>query len=513
MAALDIIAAMRDPELFGHAFEDIKSWQHWLTVLRVLFGLKLSATDLARFTEFTGRTVANPDGHTEAWLICGRRSGKSRILALIAAYLACFRDWTPYLAPGERGRILIAARNRDQAKGILDYLTGLLLESPLLHRQVINQTADSLELAGRITIEVVPSHFRSIRGRTVVAALLDEIAFWDANENAANPDQEVLAAIRPAMATIPGSMLLCASSPYARQGALYEAFDTHYGKDDSAPLIWRAPTRAMNATVPQSYIDREIASNPSKNRSEYLSEFRNDVEGFVSLDTVKACVGPYIERGHDSSQRYVAFVDPSGGRSDSFTLAIGHREGDALHIDGVWAKPAPFSPDQVISEFAHIIRLYRVSAVVGDAYAGDFPRSIFQRHGITYSLSKKTRTELYQSLLPLLNSGAITMPDDPILIKQLVGLERTIIGGRERIDHARGQHDDQANALAGCAELCVIAGLAPVAQFGTYSQFAPPIAGVAGNYGRSEPKSKFDGAVTITDQRGNSATGFASSRG
>jgi hypothetical protein len=268
----------------------------------------------------------------------------------------------------------------------------------------------------------------------------------------------------------------------------------------------------MNPTVPQSYIDREIAANPARNRSEYLAEFRNDVEGFVSLDTVKACAGPYVERGHDSSKRYVGFVDPSGGRSDSFTMAIGHREGDHLHIDGVWAKPAPFSPDQVISEFAHILRLYRISAVVGDAYAGDFPRTAFNRHGITYSLSKKTRTELYQSLLPHLNSGAITIPDDPILIKQRVGLERTITGGRERIDHPRNSHDDLANALAGCAELCVIAGLAPVAQYGVYSQFAAPIPGISGTHDRVAPRSRFDGPATITDAHGNVSTGFATSR-
>jgi hypothetical protein len=508
MAALSIIEAMRDPELFGHAFEDMKSWAHWQTVLKVLFGLKLNATDTARFTEFTGRSVVNPDGHTEAWLICGRRSGKSRLCALIAAYLACFRDWTPYLAPGERGRILIAARNRDQARGILDYLTGLLLESPLLHRQVLNQTAETLELAGRVTIEVVPSSFKSIRGRTVIAFLGDEIAFWDSQEAAANPDVEVLNAIRPAMATIPGSMLLCASSPYARQGALYEAYDQHFGKDDSAPLVWRAPTRAMNPLISQAYVDREIAANPARNRSEYLAEFRNDVEGFVSLDTVKACVGPYIERGHDSSRKYVGFVDPSGGRSDSFTLAIGHREGDALHIDGVWAKPAPFSPDQVIAEFAHILRLYRISAVFGDAYAGDFPRAIFSRHSISYSLSKKTRTELYQGLLPHLNSGSITIPDDPMLIKQLVGLERTIVGGRERIDHPRNSHDDLANALAGCAELCVIAGLSPVAQYSTYSQFAAPIPGISANRGSIEPRSKHDGLITEGPLKG----GYAGSR-
>jgi hypothetical protein len=34
------------------------------------------------------------DGVTEAWLICGRRAGKSFVLALIAVYLAIFRDWS-----------------------------------------------------------------------------------------------------------------------------------------------------------------------------------------------------------------------------------------------------------------------------------------------------------------------------------------------------------------------------------------------------------------------------------
>lgn len=62
-----------------------------------------------------------------------------------------------------------------------------------------------------------------MRGYTVVAALLDEIAFWR-GEDAANPNHEVVSAVKPAMATVPGAMLLCASSPRMRKGALWDAY-------------------------------------------------------------------------------------------------------------------------------------------------------------------------------------------------------------------------------------------------------------------------------------------------
>jgi hypothetical protein len=38
-----------------------------------------------------------------ASLVIGRRGGKSLILALIAAFLSAFYDWSPYLTGGERG--------------------------------------------------------------------------------------------------------------------------------------------------------------------------------------------------------------------------------------------------------------------------------------------------------------------------------------------------------------------------------------------------------------------------
>ena len=55
------------------------------------------------------------------------------------------------------------------------------------------------------------------------AAAVDELAFWP-TEDSATPDQAIIEAIRPAMLTIPNSLLICASSPYARRGALWDAY-------------------------------------------------------------------------------------------------------------------------------------------------------------------------------------------------------------------------------------------------------------------------------------------------
>ena len=101
--------------------------------------------------------------------------------------------------------------------------------------------------------------FRAVRGYTVCAAILDEVAFWPA-EDSANPDVEILNAIRPAVATVPGALLLGISSPYARRGVLWEAFRHHHAQDGDPVLVWQAPTLAMNPTIDQRIIAEAYAA-------------------------------------------------------------------------------------------------------------------------------------------------------------------------------------------------------------------------------------------------------------
>ena len=92
------------------------------------------------------------------------------------------------------------------------------------------------------------------------------------------------------MSTIPDAMLLCASSPYARKGALFEAYRRHHGQDGDPVLLWHAPTRVMNPSVPQAMIDAATERDPSHARAEYGAQFRDDIESYIKLDVVERCV-------------------------------------------------------------------------------------------------------------------------------------------------------------------------------------------------------------------------------
>jgi hypothetical protein len=302
-----------------------------------------------------------------------------------------------------------------------------------------------------VTIEVATASFRSTRGFTLVAALLDEAAFWR-SEDSSNPDFEILNAIRPAMATIPTAMLLVASSPYARRGILYPAWKNHVGKSGDPILVWKAPTRRMNPSVPQSVIDQALENDPAAGAAEYLGEFRSDIESLVTLEVVQECVSPGVrERPYVRGVRYSAFVDPSGGSSDSMTMAIGHKENDGSILDVLRERKPPFSPEDVVAEFCDLLKSYRINRVVGDRFGGEFVRELFKRHGIAYEASARPKSDLYRDMLPLLNSKHCDLLDHDKMVSQFVGLERrTARGGKDSIDHSPGAHDDVANVVAGC---------------------------------------------------------------
>jgi len=447
---VNILHALDDEKVFAPFFRG-DSWSAWRVFLAALFALQLTPQQREVFHRHTGRSAPPGVRPNEGWLICGRRSGKSFVLATVAVFLAAFRDWRPFLGPGERGTIMIIAADRRQARVCMRYCLGLLRSVPMLAQLIESEARESISLRNRVVIEVHTASFRSTRGYAIVAGLLDELAFWPTDEGSSEPDVEVIAAIRPGMATIPGAMLLCASSPYARRGALFDAHRKHFGKDGDPVLVWHAPTRAMNPTLPQRVIDAAMEADPVSAVAEYGAEFRSDIESYVSRDAVEACVALGVrERPPVPDITYAAFVDPSGGSADSFTLAIGHRQDAVVVVDAVREVKPPFSPESVVVEFAELLRRYNISVVTGDRYAGEWPREQFRKLGIAYEPAARPKSELYKDLLPLVNSGQVELLDHPRSIAQLCSLERrTARGGRDSIDHAPGAHDDVANAIAG----------------------------------------------------------------
>ena len=454
ISPLSILAAIADKKLFAPWFRDPATWAAWQAFLAALFALPMAPDQLAIYQQCTGRTKAPISPFCEAWLVCGRRAGKSFILALCAVFLACFYVWTPYLTPGEVGTILIVARDRRQARTILRYIRALLTRVPMLARMIERETAEGFDLKNHIAIEVGTASFKTVRGYTLVAALLDELAFWP-TDDAADPDVEVINAIKPGMLTVPNATLLCASSPFARRGALWEAWHKHYGKDDDPVLVWQAETRLMNPTVPQSAIDQEMEADPARASAEYLAQFRSDVESFVSRDIVDAAIVPdRYELPRVAGIRYVGFADAAGGGGggDSFTAAVAHFDRSTKHLvlDAVRERRPPFSPEATCREFAEFFKSYGVYKITADHWAGDFPPEQFRKNGVACERSERVKSDIYKEMLPWLNSHRVELYNLPRMIAQLCDLERKVArGGNDSISHPPAGHDDLINAASG----------------------------------------------------------------
>lgn len=446
--------ALSDPAYFADVL-DGASWALWRVLLIASMGEALSPAELATFTQLTGRAMP-PEEPVEAfWGIIGRRGGKTRAIGVLASYLAGCVDHRDVLGPGERGILPVMAASVLQASQAFHFIQGALEGSTHLSRLVDTITSDTISLISGVDIQVRPASFRTIRGISAVAAILDEVAFFRSDDSK-NPDEEIIRALRPSLATT-GGPLICISSPYAKRGALWKTFKRHYGAGgDPLNLVAKAASRIMNPSLSERVVQRAFDDDAAAASAEYGAEFRSDIESFVSPEVIESVVvsGRY-ELSPIPGTTYVAFVDPSGGSSDSMTLAIAHRaqNGTAV-LDALRERKPPFSPEDVVQEFAGTIKAYGLSKVSGDRFGGEWPRERFRLSGISYELAEKSKSDFYREVLPMFNSGKVELLDNVRLISQFCGLERrTARGGRDSIDHPPGSHDDMANAVAGAMNL------------------------------------------------------------
>jgi hypothetical protein len=450
--AVTMRQALHDPRLLGDALPG-PSWATWRTFLIAAMGEKLTAAEREVFRRFTGRDREPEERIEEALFLIGRRGGKDVAASVLATYLAALVDWSTVLRRGERGVLLVLGADTRQAQVQRDYIEGVFQMSPLLSRLVVNETTDTIELSNNVIIEVRAASFRRNRGMTCIGIVGTEFAFL-LDEQSSNPDTEILTALRPTLSTTGGPLVLI-TTPYARRGATWELYRQHYGAGgDPRILICQGTSRDFNPTLPQRVIDRAMERDASAANAEYLAQFRTDLEAFVSRDVVDSAVIP----GRHEMQpvpgiRYAAFTDPSGGSADSMTLAVAHQDGSGkIILDAIRERRPPFSPENVVAEFAALLRTFGIGLAQGDRYAGEWPRERFQVHGIRYEVGEKPKSDLYRDLLPVLNSGQIELLDHPRLVSQLCALERrTSRAGRDSIDHPPGGHDDIANSVAGAA--------------------------------------------------------------
>jgi hypothetical protein len=442
--------SLSDPHLLGNALPPTA--QPIKVLLLAALGETLTEPERQIFRRFTGR-IQEPQQPVKIFCaVKGRRAGFSSAMgSVLIPYTAGLCQHN--LRRGEVGYLLVCAQDQRTADQILDYAEDAFRQSPILSQLIASRVQHELRLTNSIVITVRAADSKRLRGLSLIDCIADELGHWPTDENGANPDTEVLAAVRPGLLTT-GGRIWIGSTPYARKGELFRLFNKHYGASgDPLTLVCKGTSLEFNSTIPVIEIERALAEDEAKNRAEYLAEFRTDVESFVNADAVinNCVVRNLYERPPQHGIAYAAGVDPSGGSADSFSMAIGHLDfgRSIVVVDCIREVTPPFNPSQVVEELARTLASYNVGTVFGDRYAGMWPVEAFDKVSIRYEQLGRTKSDCYLDLLPMLNSGRIHILDHPKTINQICSLERrTARGGKDSIDHAPGSKDDCANAVA-----------------------------------------------------------------
>jgi hypothetical protein len=454
---------LTDKRLLGAALEPLQSWSTWLVGLRGAFDRPLDDAELEVFHTIAGDRSPPEHRVRELWAVCGRRSGKSRMAAAIAIYLALFVKHAR-LARGEKGMALVIAGTVEQARTVLNYITGFIEASSALRREVVAIKRFEVELRNGITIAVHPNSFRSVRGRTLVACIFDETAFWR-DESTATPDTEVYTAVLPSLATTDG-MLVGISTPYRKTGLLHSKWRDHFGVDSDDVLVVQGASRVFNPTLSDAVIAAQRAADPAAAGAEWDAEFRDDLSSFLDDQSIDAAVdhGRPLELPPREGVVYFCFVDMSGGRHDLSTIAIVHAEGEGderRYVADV-IRGRKGDPHAAVQEFVELAKCYRCSTVTGDNYAAEWVAGAFREARAEYLQSKLVRSELYLAGLPLFTRGVVSVADQAPLLRELRLLERrTARSGKDVVDHGVGGSDDHANALFGALHLAARVPLCP----------------------------------------------------
>lgn len=357
----------------------------------------------------------------------------------------------------------LLANDEGQAADDLSLAKKLIRANPALRKLLVVRQKVIERRDGCGFLEILPAQdVAGTHGKTFRFVGFDEIHAYR--------NWDLLEAMQPDPTRLDAQMWITSyASIYHRPGVpLFDLFaQGRAGTDPGMLFTWYA----ADFTTDPDFIDAdpETRANPSRGSwkdASYLEQQRRRLpahkfrrlhlnlpglpEGsaYQPEPVMDAICRGNPRRSPEPGVTYCGFVDMSGGSADDAVLAIGHRDAEGRTVVDLvldQGQRPPFDPRAAVERFARALREYRISRVTGDKFAGQTFLADFQRHSILYAVTAVSKSVLYEALEPRLNAREVILPDVPALEQQLLSLVWR--GGK--IDHAAGEHDDHANAVAG----------------------------------------------------------------
>lgn len=225
---IDSFDVMVAPELLASAYTGA-SWNPSKALMLVAEGRHRELTpELRAFAEeFSGRKTF-PAAPVAEYIEAGGRGGGKTSRALAMRISRALRTYPR--APGERIKAYWSGPTLQQSTQAHERTLGLLEQSEVARQMIGDVNAHVIELTNGVDLETRPGDFKTIRGASMCCAVIDEACFMPTGESA-RPDRELLRAVRPALARVPGSLLVLISSVYAQRGELYWYLKEGFGRE------------------------------------------------------------------------------------------------------------------------------------------------------------------------------------------------------------------------------------------------------------------------------------------
>lgn len=386
---------------------------------------------------------------------CGRRGGKSSSLSRLAVVHALEYD-EKLIPPGDVGTVAIVSTDRGEALGRLRTIEAILdalgiawkpCRAPIVGIELVDR---------RIIFRVFTASIAGVSGFTAIFILCDEVAKWRDSDTGVNPATEVLASVRPTMATQRDARIVLSSSPMGRLDAHYDAFEEG---DTDFQVTAEAPTWVANPTVSEEETHklepdestwmREYAAIPqSEAEMSLLTEFLVDrMSRALDVGDIPRADGRY----------YFATMDPAT-RGNAWTLAVG-----TLDLDGKkrvvmtrekrGSKAEPLSPEAVFKEWAPDIKKYGINVIHTDQWSVDALRDNARHAGLMLSELPWTagvKAEAYEAMLKDAQGEKLEVPLDANVRQDLLGARKLLTrnGVTYVLTTVKGRHSDFAPTLA-----------------------------------------------------------------
>ena len=330
-------------------------------------------------------------GKRQLVIRCGRRGGKSSSLCRVAVAEAIGGEHD--IPKGDIGVVAIVSVSRDEAAQRLRTIKAILDAMGLEHRPCDG----GVELVSKpIAFKVFAASVSGVSGFTAICVICDELAKWRDGDQGLNPATEVLASVRPTMATQPNARIFLSSSCVTNADAHARAFDEGSTAFQSIAIAstWLAHPALTEAAC------RALEPDPKLFAREYACVPSSSISSALDADDIVRCV-----RDMDPSATFEGrpslIIDSSRG-NDGWSYCIARWRVEAgvrrIWIDQLGCYEKGFAQhtsfDDIVSNLATLARRAGAMQVFGDQYLSYSLDSAFGKHGLAFkefvwSLSSK----------------------------------------------------------------------------------------------------------------------------